>query len=393
MDTSNVVNRKIKIIFLLIYLCTINTYVLAQEIEPLCIDSSRLKQTNITSYLDNKIIQGKNLIYCSTFQIAWNELMDSIIKEPIKLDAYPLSSQELNKKLTSKKDLSDDCYLAMAGFNKDGIVEKIKKTLRDKFNTTMGINVNLKNPDDILAYAFLFKNLKFENEFEVIEEPIKFKSNPMFDGTNVKAFGIKNYKSGSAYDKIVNLLDYQNEDDFIIGLKSIVDKDEIILAKVSSKDSLIKTIEYVLSRINNKNSSILKEGETLQIPKIDFNIFHEFFDLENRSLLNKGWEQYILSRAIQAIRFRLDEKGALLRSEAVIELEKGIMDYSPRQFIFNKAFLICLREKGAKYPYLAIWIDNVELLIKQEATPGDSSYSLGTSGFGILNQQDSNSKF
>ncbi|MEW6170358.1 MAG: hypothetical protein AB1472_02195 [Candidatus Omnitrophota bacterium] len=384
---------KIKIIFLITYFCAINTYVLAQEIEPLCVDSSRLKQTDITSYLDNKIIQGKNLIYCSTFQIAWNELMDSIIKEPIKLDAYPFAAQELNKKLTIKKDLSDDCYLAMAGFNKDGIIEKIKKALRDKFNTTMGINVNLKNPDDILAYAFLFKNLKFENEFEVMEEPIKFKSNPMFDGTNVKAFGIKNYKPGNTYDKIVNLLDYQNEDDFIISLKSIVDKDEIILAKVSPKDSLIKTIEYVLSRINNKNASSLKEGETLQIPKIDFNIFHEFFDLENRSLLNKGWEQYILSKAIQAIRFRLDEKGAFLRSEAVIELEEGIMDYSPRQFIFNKAFLICLKEKNAKYPYLAIWIDNVELLIKQEATPGDSSYSLGTSGFGILNQQDSTSKF
>jgi hypothetical protein len=35
-----------------------------------------------------------------------------------------------------------------------------------------------------------------------------------------------------------------------------------------------------------------------------------------------------------------------------------------REFVFDKPFLLCLKEKEAKYPYLAIWVDNSELLVK-----------------------------
>lgn len=391
---------KNKIIFFNIFLffLVMKVDLFAQEIESIQIDSTQLKETIITCYLEDYIVSGKNLIYCSTFQIAWNELIDVIIKSSLKLENDPKAGEALNKKLTSKKDLQDDSYVALAGFNKDGIVEKIKKALKDKFNTNIGINIILKNPDDILAYAFLLKHLKFENDFEKLDNPIMFKSNPMFDGRPVQGFGIVQYKVDPLYQKIigqVNIFDYQNNDDFIISLKSVSSKDEIILAKINPQETLLKTIDYVFLRINNKTPSNLIEDETLQIPKINFNILHEFLELENKRLLNKGFEEYFIAKAIQVIKFKLDEKGALLRSEAAIGmLPLARRDSSSRRFIFDKPFLICLREKGAKYPYFAMWIDNAELLTRQERSSLDSgSYSLKPSGFGFMNNNDSGNNF
>ncbi len=158
----------------------------------------------------------------------------------------------------------------------------------------------------------------------------------------------------------MGVLDYISDNDFIIGLKSKSLKNEIILAKVNPGKTLLETITTVFGRIANVAPSLLEPGESLQIPKIDFNILHNYQELEDKLCLNNGLKDYSIIRAIQSIRFRLDEKGALLKSEAAIML--GGM---PRNYIFNKPFLLCLREKGAKYPYFAMWVDNAELLLKE----------------------------
>lgn len=43
-----------------------------------------LKKTHITPHMEVPIQSGQNLVYCSTFQIAWNKLKDDIIQEDIK---------------------------------------------------------------------------------------------------------------------------------------------------------------------------------------------------------------------------------------------------------------------------------------------------------------------
>lgn len=353
-----------KIMALTFILFLISKVLLAQDAKPQRIPSDQLKQTVVTSYLQDNIVAGKNLLYCSTFQIAWDTLSDDIIKEPLQLEGNPLAVENLNKRLTGKQDISEDCYLAMAGFNKDGITEKIKQALKEKFNETPGIDINLTRPDDILAYSFLLKDLKFKNEFENLENPI------LFNGViAVKAFGISKYNFDEAHKKLgeqVTILDYKNDDDFIVSLKSISPNDEIILAKIVPKQTMLETLDSLFARIS---SAILPPGlnggDTLQIPKLDFDLLHSYSELTGKHALNKGFEDYFISKAIQTIRFRLNEKGALLKSEVVIVMELGLEPEPPKRLVFNKPFLICLREKGAKYPYFAMWVDNAELLLKE----------------------------
>ena len=47
--------------------------------------SSELKATIVTPVLDWPIEKGKNVIWCSTFQLAWNELRNGMVGEDVLL--------------------------------------------------------------------------------------------------------------------------------------------------------------------------------------------------------------------------------------------------------------------------------------------------------------------
>lgn len=336
----------------------ISNYSFSQETQTLNADN--LQQTIVTSYLQKKITAGKNLIYCSTFQLAWNALCDDIIKAPLELSGTPEIQTMLNERLTGKEDIAPDAYIAMAGFNGDGIVQKIDNALLKKFDKKNGCGITLMNPDDILAYAYLFKNLEFKNKFEDLNtSPIFFNK-----ATKTETFGIKQYSYEIA--KQVKILHYNNDDDFILKLESKSQNDEIILAKIEPKETLLATVDYVFEQIKNKETIALEKGDILKIPKFDFDIFKKYSELINRDFLNKNFGGYFISDAFQGIKFKLDEKGVILESYAAIIGVKSV-SFSPgtKRLIFDKPFLFCLKEKNGKYPYFVMWVDNTELMLKK----------------------------
>ena len=325
-------------------------------------NSKELKTTMISSHMENKIVKGKNLVYCATFQLAWNELKEKITKEDIKLTDEPNIVPLLNKSLSTKKDLSDKDYVAMVGFGKDNILNKINEELKDKFGSDAPkVKENLEK-DDILAYAYLYKNLKFKNEFEKLKEPIKFKTNG--STIDVKGFGLATTNDNEKrYDiaRQIKIIDYKNEDDFIVKLVSESDKDEIILAKVASKDTLLETIDDVSGRIKGGKEENFGEKDILKVPSIDFYINHSYDELLDKGIKNKGFEEYGITKAVQDIRFKLNEKGAKLKSESRLIGTKSCpapIVEKPKNLVFDKSYLIMLREKGAKYPYFAMWVEN-----------------------------------
>lgn len=268
----------------------------------------------------NVPMEKNNMIWCGTFQLAWNELRDNIIKEDIKFTTEENLSSELNKKAFIKDYINDKDYIAMVGYNKDGIVEKINKSLKDKFNEggKWKVEAQLENPEDILAYSFLKKNIEFKYAFEEIKDGLDF------NGAKVKAFGIcdtKDEEIRCKLDKQVKILYYENDDNYIVSFKGKIENDEIILAKIPSKDTLNSTLNYALS---NSNKEIeLSDSDILKVPMFEFNIKKKFKELENKPLANKGFTDYSIVSAIQRIDFSLTEKGAQLKSKAEIVMSKG----------------------------------------------------------------------
>ena len=333
-------------------------------------DSKDLKHTIITAHLEEKIVPGKNLIYCSTFQLAWNELCDKIHNEDIRLQDEPPMVKILNKKLTTKADLSEDCYLAMAGFGKNGILKNINRALRSKFGAITPTLQGQFAPQDVVAYGFLEKDLKFATPFESLKKPIEFRSGS--STVEVEGFGIKEFRpEKAAHAKLAeqfSIVHYRGprkddhtprEEILVVRLFARSRDEEIILAQAEPGPTLLNTINSVDKALQKGRSVHLSRKSTLRIPKLDFDIRHSYGDLLGKNLQNADFTGYHIAWARQDIRFRLNERGATLRSWALFGVKSELRP------IFSGPFLLYLKEKTGKYPYLAIWVDNPEILMKR----------------------------
>ena len=311
---------------------------------------------------------GKNVIYCSTFQLAWSKLRD-IVKEEVHLENEPGDVARLNKGLITPKDISSEYYLAMGGFASENIVAKINDELRTKFkDDPPQLKNDVHTPYDIVIYSYLAKELRFSKEFESLKKPISFSSHGKT--SKVKAFGIKEYSSKKEHDELskqVRLLSYKTDSDFILKLISKESSDDIVLAIVPPGKTLLDTVVTVMERIgmNGLNPIPLMHKDTLQIPKFNFQIAHQYTPLLNKHFSNKSFEKYFINTAKQDILFKLDEKGLVLKSSAHLGVTLGVDLNKPKQLIFDKPFILFLKEHDGKYPYFAMWIDNDELLIKK----------------------------
>jgi len=87
---------------------------LANKTETFNGSSEDLKHTVVVPTLDTPMPAGKNVIWCSSFQIAWNEMADSVIKGPIQVDGAEEVAGRLNKAEASKDDIEEDDYFAAA---------------------------------------------------------------------------------------------------------------------------------------------------------------------------------------------------------------------------------------------------------------------------------------
>jgi hypothetical protein len=333
---------------------------------------TKTQHTIITPYLVAQIGIDNNILYCASFQMAWNKMRDKVIKGDIQLENEPLTAQRLNRMLENRNDISIGSFVAEAGELSDELVARINKQLQEKFGDQVGDT--LEKPHDangqrqLIAYAFLYKNLEFPTEFEKLKDTVAFAAGGRV--TPVQAFGVDSFAHSKRLHKKladqVAIFDYRNDDDFILVLTSKSDNDQIILAKVTPGRNLLNTYTTVAQRIGNAKQSYLQEEETLRIPKIDFDLTHSFSELENKRIKNKGWEGWFISKAVQDTRFKLDEKGAVLKSRSfllMLKEEAPPPEEKPRKFIFDKPFLICLKQKNGIHPYFALWVNNPELLL------------------------------
>jgi hypothetical protein len=67
----------------------------------------------------------------------------------------------------------------------------------------------------------------------------------------------------------------------------------------------------------------------------------------------------------QLVRFQLNEKGAILKSEAEITMRATMVFERPEPHImvFDKPFLILIKQTNSEHPYFALWVGNASLLV------------------------------
>ncbi len=323
--------------------------------------ADQLKKTLITAHLDEKIEKGTNLLWCATFQLAWNELCD-LTGGPIDVDGASPMVDALNKRSVTAGDIDAESFVAMAGKVEEGILEEIARALEEKFRGLASPEL-LPAPGSLpiswyVTYAYLFKQLPFEYAFTRWRRPA------FFGEDKVAAFGIDQLFAGQKNEvkmaTQVSIIDFKSNDDFLVEMKTKSKKDRLVLAKIPPAKTLAATIDAVHSRLKKGKRTTMGEMETLWIPVLDFDLVRDYDEIIRRKVATGDGKASGLPIAIarQSIRFRLDETGAMLKSEAI-----GALGGLAKSYFFNKPFLVLLERRGARNPYFALWVDNAELLV------------------------------
>ena len=113
---------------------------------------SELEATVVVPTLGAPIPGGKSALWCSSFQLAWNRLKDDVVREPPVIRDAEEVTKSLNDAPHSESDLPPGSFYTAAGWAKDGIVERLRKEMSERFPSAP--RPDLGGEDSVLvAYA------------------------------------------------------------------------------------------------------------------------------------------------------------------------------------------------------------------------------------------------
>ena len=358
------------IIILLTLACNGYKYYLENfdEVSPKLImlsDMAPSTKTIVVPTLEAEIEDGKNIVYCSTFQMVWTDMCKNILKGTAEITDAPEYVNDLNVQIAKNPAITDEsCYYVKTGYGKDNIVKIIESEFLKKFRYPCQESSYFRKagPRDIVAYAYLYKNLPFNNKYKKISGHTFLSGNKTF---SVKAFGVPRFDKSELklYKEQVRIVYCDSNripKNFIIVLNTKYLTDEVVISTLKPQSTMAKTYNNIQTYFKKDMKEKFDQDASLIVPCIDFEILQSYDKLKSKLILNKTAEGYQITTSIQGIKFKLNEKGVTLKSFSLIVASTGIS----KDFYVNGPFVIYMKEKQADYPYFMAYIANDELLVK-----------------------------
>ena len=337
-------------------------------------DSAELASTAILPTLDTPMVDGKNNVWCSSFQLVWNRMKKSHIREPIRLEGAEEICERLNTAKQSKDDLEPEAYYINAGRATPGFIQKIRNDMAKRFPDVRPSSIEPNG--DLVAYAYLETYLKFRIPFELNSEPL------IFTDSNGNKTPVKSFKEWTeeSYDPFryrqVDVLycDWdENEDvtEFAIDLCVGTKPYQVVVAMIEPGETMEGTYRKLQKKIddfkkepNYKEMKKFSSSDKLRVPDMFWKVTHNFTEIEGKKITNKRFNDMPITTAMQMINFRLDRSGAILKSESMFRMGGLPPKKLPevREYILDKPFMIYLKKREAEQPFFVMWVDNAELL-------------------------------
>ena len=306
--------------------------------------------------------------WCGTFQLVWNDMKDTLVGNDIIFTPQIPMAEHLNQATFTEQMLSNDYYYKKWGLKTLALKSEIENGIKDKFDETSDLLDDLDwsedaldDPNDPNTSRYLFY-VMLKRKFEYPKEFTRFPTGKFNGKNNVKYFGIDSTTTEEVKDQI-KVLYYNSPDDFAFNVSTKSD-DELIFVKSPEG----KTFNTIYENINQKSADYkgkksLQNIDRLMIPDLDFDekrVYQEFEDKEFPTKLGKGE----IKKAIQTIRFSLNEKGGEIKSEAVVDVFDTTSvpedPPQPRYFYLDNTFALFIREKDQPQPCFAARIDDIE---------------------------------
>ena len=306
---------------------------------------------------------AENRVWVGTFQLVWNDLMDYIIKAPIKfVGGTPDVVNELNKQDFKAEYLSESSYYKTYGKASPDLKKQIIQGIKEKFNETSDILDAFDftyDPMKVFFYAMLKKDFKFLEPFDKLSDGIFGKINP----EKVKYFGINSDSSGKLY-KNVSVLFYNSDDDYAVKLNTKTN-DKVILYRTDDEKKFNEYFEDIKAKDKEFNDrKYFGKYDRLKVPDISLYLMTSFKDVEGKDIKNSDFR---IDKTIETIDFKMDNEGVKLKSEAAIMVGCTALPGPPpkiRYFYFDKKFILFLIEDEKNVPYYAMRVVDIASLNK-----------------------------
>jgi hypothetical protein len=322
------------------------------------------KRTVVVPTLDTPVPAGKNALWCASFQLAWEQIKKNVTEGPVQLEGGGAAVTRLNDAPSAAGLVQPRDSYSAAGFIRDGIKEKIRRDLAEKFPGVPAPDLE-ESGDGAVAFASLRATLRFTTPFPNLGEPLLFTGT---DGAKSKVLGYgfsaKARFGNTPARRQVNIL-YSapdaapGENRFVLDLCGDTTPYQVVVANVPRRSTLLAALSQIeeLTAKGPKFGRYIHGWSTLLVPHLRFRVRHRFAELEGKRIRNTLSGELILRRAEQRIDFRLDERGADLETDAKGEMPKGEDDY-----LCTEPFLMLMRKRGEPRPFFVLRVENAELL-------------------------------
>lgn len=305
----------------------------------------------------------QNRVWVGTFQLAWNDLMDGIVKGPVEFTGgTPKVVKQLNRQIFKAGDLNENSYYKTYGKVSPDLKKTIETAIKEKFNETSDVLDGLDwspAPQKYLVYAMLKKDFKFLTAFDKLK-PAKFGHS----FKKVDYFGIDK-NSDKVLDDTVSVLFYNSSKDFALAVHT--QGDDILYLYRTNDDKTFDKLysDMFIKKVQYDGPYEFKSDDEFKAPNLSFYSEKSFDELTNRRI--KGTDMMI-DKAIETIDFKMDNEGVKLKSEAVIMTKLAAMlpdaAIKPRKFYFDDTFVLFLQEADKNRPYFALRVNDVTLINK-----------------------------
>lgn len=323
------------------------------------------KGITIVPTMDDKITTDSS--WCATFQLVWNDMKNEIVKTDVVFNPQLEMVENLNKESFTEDMLSDEYYFKIYGFKNLELKEKIQKGIKEKFNQTSDIlddfdwnNDALDDPTSLdvrryFFYTMLYREFEYKSKFSVLDNA-KFG-----EYEDIKYFGV-NKNSKEAVRKQIEVLFYNSKDDFAVKIKT-KDNDEVIFYKNPEGETFKEIYDSMMKKTNEyEESRDFSEKDFFMAPILSFNVKREYKELANKKFNTADGNIAMIEKAIQSIKFSLDETGGKVKSEAGVDSWKTTSmagEEKTRYFNVNDTFALFLKEETKDVPYLALRVDDI----------------------------------
>lgn len=323
------------------------------------------KGITIVPTMDDKITTDSS--WCSTFQLVWNDMKNEIVKTDVVFNPQLEMVENLNKETFKENMISNEYYFKTYGLKTKKLKEEIEKGIKEKFNQTSDILKDFDwseealddptNPDlrRYFFYTMLYREFEYKSKFSVLDNA-KFG-----EYEDIKYFGV-NKNSKEAVRKQIEVLFYNSENDFAVKIKT-KDNDEVIFYKNPEGETFKEIYDSMMKKTNEyEESRDFSEKDFFMAPILSFNVKREYKELENKKFNTADGNIAMIEKAIQSIKFSLDETGGKVKSEAGVDSWKTTSmaeEEKTRYFNVNDTFALFLKEETKDVPYLALRVDDI----------------------------------